>query len=55
MSLRGVVIKEGKIGANITGDGREFGFIGGGVAVAEKVALGSVYTLRRVSDAEASR
>ncbi|MEL3904449.1 MAG: DUF2586 family protein [Treponemataceae bacterium] len=53
MSLRGVVIKEGKIGTNVVGDGREFGLIANGVAVAGKVALGSAYTLRRLSDAEA--
>ena len=51
MSLRGVKIKEGKIGPNVAGDGREFGLIGNGVAVAGKVALGTTYTLRRPSDA----
>ncbi|WP_418894700.1 DUF2586 family protein [Limibacterium fermenti] len=53
MSLRGVTIKEGQIGANVIGDGREFGLITNGVAIAGKVSLGSVYTLRRVSDATA--
>ena len=53
MSLRGVTIKEGRIGANITGDGREFGLIANGVAVPDKLVLGSSYTLRRPSDAVA--
>lgn len=53
MSLRGVTIKEGKIGTNVTGDGREFGLIANGVAVSGKVVLGTAYTLRRPSDAVA--
>lgn len=53
MSLRGVQIKEGKIGANILGDSREFGLIGNGVAVAGKAALATHYALSRVADAEA--
>lgn len=51
MSLRGVTIKEGKIGPNVSGDGREFGLICNGVAVPGKAALGQSYTLRRPSDA----
>lgn len=53
MSLRGVKISEGRIGLNAAGDGREFGLIGNGVAVAGKVQLLTTYTLRRPSDAEA--
>ena len=52
-SLRGVNIKEGKIGANVAGDGREFGIIGNGVAVVGKLALATHYELRRPSDAVA--
>jgi hypothetical protein len=51
MSLRGIVIKEGKIGANVAGDGREFGLIGNGVAVVGKLDLATHYVLRRPSDA----
>ena len=53
MSLRGVNIKEGKIGANVAGDGREFGLIGNGVAVVDKLVLATHYMLRRPSDAVA--
>ena len=55
MSLRGIKISEGKIGANVAGDGREFGLIGNGVAVigTGKVALATHYTLLRLSDAVA--
>lgn len=53
MSLRGVQINEGAIGANVAGDGREFGLIGNGVAVANKLALETHYQLRRLSDAVA--
>ena len=55
MSLRGIKITEGKIGANVAGDGREFGLIGNGVAVigAGKVALSTHYALSRLSDAVA--
>lgn len=53
MSLRGFEIKEGPVGANINGDGRVFALIGGGVAVAGKLTLGNIYSLRRPSDAVA--
>lgn len=53
MSLRGVIIKEGKIGTNAVGDGREFGLVANGVAVESKAQLGMVYKLRRPSDAVA--
>ncbi len=53
MNLQGISIKEGKIGPNVSGDGREFGFIGNGVSVDDKLELGKVYTFRRPSDAEA--
>lgn len=53
MSLRGVVITEGVIGTNVAADGREFGLICNGVAVAGKAALGQAYMLRRPSDATA--
>lgn len=54
-TLRGINISEGRIGANVAGDGREFGLIGNGVAVvgAGKAALAAHYALRRVSDAVA--
>lgn len=53
MTLRGVTIKEGRIGANVAGDSREFGIICNGVAVADKVQLNTAYTLLRPSDAKA--
>lgn len=53
MSLRGVTIKEGLIGVNVTGDQREFGLICNGVAVTDKVQLQTSYKLLRPSDAEA--
>ncbi len=53
MSLRGVTISEGRIGANVSGDGREFGLIGAGVAVVDKLVLETPYVLRRPSDAVA--
>lgn len=51
MSLRGVSIKEGKIGANVAGDSREFGLVCNGIAVADGVQLNTPVTLRRPSDA----
>lgn len=51
MSLRGVIIKEGRIGANVAGDNREFGIIAGGVAVDGKLGLATAAALRRPSDA----
>jgi hypothetical protein len=53
MSLRGVSITEGKIGANVAGDGREFGLICNGVAVTGGAQLNTLITLRRPSDAVA--
>jgi hypothetical protein len=53
MSLRGVHITEGEIGINVSGDSREFGLICTGVAVVDKLVLGTHYVLRRVSDAVA--
>ena len=53
MSLRGVSISEGAIGANVAGDSREFGLICNGVAVPDGAELGKLITLRRPSDAEA--
>lgn len=54
MSLRGVSISEGNIGANQAGDTRQFGLIGNGVAIGgELVALNTAYILRRIEDAEA--
>ncbi len=52
-SLRGIIITEGRVGANVAGDGREFGLIGNGVAVEGKLTLGAAYALRRPSDAVA--
>lgn len=59
MSLRGVVIKEGSVGANVAGDSREFGLICNGAATAASggtpaVQLNTLYTLRRPADAEAA-
>lgn len=51
MSLRGVTINEGKIGANVAGDNREFGIVCNGVSVDGKVQLSTLYTLRRPTDA----
>ncbi len=51
MSLRGVIIKEGAIGADTATDSREFGIVANGVAVADKFALGDVLVLKRPSDA----
>lgn len=53
MSLRGVTITEGTIGANVAGDSREFGIICNGVAVVGKAQLATAYKLKRVSDAVA--
>jgi len=53
MSLRGVEIIEGKIGANTATDGREFALVAGGVAVADKLTVGEIYELKRPSDAVA--
>lgn len=53
MSLRGIVITEGKVGANVVGDNREFGLIANGVAVTGKAQLAVPYVLRRPSDAVA--
>jgi hypothetical protein len=60
MSLRGVIINEGRIGTNVAGDSREFAIIGGGVLVANPnnaneplLSLGQRYELRRLSDAKA--
>lgn len=53
MSLRGVTLKEGRIGANVAGDSREFGLICNGVAVQDKAQLNTTYKLLRPSDAEA--
>lgn len=53
MSLRGVEITEGKIGANTATDGREFALVAGGVAVADKLTIGEIYELKRPSDAVA--
>lgn len=52
MSLRGVTITEGAIGTNVSGDSREFGLVCNGVAIAGKAQLGTVYALKRASDAE---
>lgn len=52
-SLRGVTIKEGRIGQNVAGDQREFGLLVEGVAVPGKIALNEEHALMRVSDAEA--
>lgn len=53
MGLRGIEISEGRIGVNVAGDGREFGLMGNGIAVAGKLALDTSYVLRRPSDAAA--
>lgn len=53
MSLRGVTLKEGRIGANVAGDSREFGLICNGVSVQDKAQLNTTYKLLRPSDAEA--
>ena len=52
MSLRGVSISEGNIGANQAGDAREFGLIGHGIAISGTLALNTAYILRRIEDAE---
>lgn len=54
-TLRGVTITEGKIGNNVSGESREFGLIGGGVAIVGtgKAALATAYKLLRPSDAVA--
>lgn len=52
MSLRGVTLREGRIGANVAGDSREFGIICNGVAVQEKAQLNTTYKLLRPSDAK---
>ncbi|MCV9929517.1 DUF2586 family protein [Flavobacterium sp. LS1R49] len=52
MSLRGVGISEGNIGVNQSGDAREFGLIGNGIAIAKKLDLNTAYILRRIQDAE---
>lgn len=51
--IRPVSISEGRIGANVAGDGREFGLIGNGVAIDGSLELGRAYLLRRPSDAVA--
>lgn len=51
MSLRGVSISGGNIGVNQSGDAREFGLVGNGVAIAGNLELNTVYKLRRVQDA----
>lgn len=51
MSLRGVSIKEGKIGASVAGDSREFGIICNGAAIPDGAQLNTLITLRRPSDA----
>ena len=53
MSLRGVTLKEGRIGTNVSGDSREFGIICNGVTVQDKAGLNTTYKLLRPSDAEA--
>lgn len=53
MSLRGVIIKEGRVGQNALGDGREFGLVANGVVVVGKIQLQTAYKLRRPSDAVA--
>ncbi|MDL2314769.1 DUF2586 family protein [Bacteroidales bacterium OttesenSCG-928-C19] len=53
MSLRGVEIKEGRVGPNVAGDNREFGLIGNAVAIADKFELNKAYELRRPADAVA--
>jgi len=53
MSLRGTTLTEGKIGNNVSGESREFGLIGGGVAVVGKAQLDVAYKLLRPSDAVA--
>lgn len=52
MSLRGVTLREGRVGANVAGDSREFGIICNGVAVQDKVQLNTTYKLLRPSDAK---
>ena len=43
MSLRGIVITEGKVGVNAVGDNREFGIIANGAAVVGKALLATPY------------
>jgi len=52
MSLRGVSIKDGSVGAN-SNEVRAFGLVGNGVAVEGSVQLGTAYKLLRPSDAVA--
>ena len=53
MSLRGIVITEGKVGVNVVGDNREYGLVANGIAVTLKAQLATPYVLRRPSDAVA--
>lgn len=54
MSLKGVNITKGAIGANASGrDSSISGFIANGVAVAGKLVLGTVYKIISISDADA--
>lgn len=52
MSLKGFSITQGAIGPNVNGDGREYGLVANGVAVATKLKLNEPYKLLRLSDAE---
>lgn len=53
MSLRGVIIKEGTVGRNVSGDSRQFALVCNGEAVGGKAELDKPYKLSRVADAEA--
>lgn len=54
MSLKGVIINKGVIGPNAAGPATSIsGLIAGGVAVAGKLVLGTVYTLNSLKDTEA--
>lgn len=53
MTLRGVRISKGAIGASVLGDGREFGLIANGVAVVDKLTLDTHYAITKLSGAVA--
>jgi hypothetical protein len=53
MSLKGIHITEGAIGANVSGDSREFAIIGAGDNIAGVLEYDTVYRFRRLADAVA--
>jgi hypothetical protein len=51
MSLKGIHIKEGATGANVSGDSREFALVVMGKEVTGKLEYDTAYRIRRLSDA----